>query len=97
MLGPLYHHSTILSALVSLNFGVPTKLEASELSKGLVLGRDENIHIRITPLGDVGSYNPPPLRGPTSLSAHFRIETGSDTKMSHPGPGPPHLGPALPP
>ena len=38
---------------------------ASELLKGLVLGRYENIHIRLTgstPLGDVGSYNPPPLR-----------------------------------
>ena len=31
------------------------------LPKGLALGRDENIHIRITPLGDVGSHNPPPL------------------------------------
>ena len=34
-------------------------LEASELPKGLVLGRDENIHIRLTgstPLNDVGSY-----------------------------------------
>ena len=33
--------------------------EASELPKGLVLGRDENIHIRLTrstPLDDVGSY-----------------------------------------
>ena len=30
--------------------------EASELPKGLVLGRDGNIHIRITPLGDVGSH-----------------------------------------
>ena len=45
----------------SLNFGVPTEPEASELPKGLVLGRDGNIHIRITPLGDVGSHNPPPL------------------------------------
>ena len=38
--------------------------EASELPKGLSLGRDENIHIRLTgstPLGHVGSYNPPPL------------------------------------
>ena len=38
--------------------------EASELPKSLVLGRDENIHIRLTrstPLGDVGSYNPPHL------------------------------------
>ena len=34
--------------------------EASELPKGLLLGRDENIHLRLTgstPLGDVGSYN----------------------------------------
>ena len=31
--------------------------EASELPKGLVLGRDENIHIRITPMGDVGSHS----------------------------------------
>ena len=33
--------------------------KASDLPKGLVLGRDENIHIRLTrsiPLGDVGSY-----------------------------------------
>ncbi|KAM1556858.1 hypothetical protein ACFX10_040344 [Malus domestica] len=47
-----------------LNFGVPMEPEASELPRGLVLGRDENIHIRFTgstPLGDVGSYNPPPL------------------------------------
>ncbi|RXH74022.1 hypothetical protein DVH24_016844 [Malus domestica] len=36
----------------SLNFGVPTELEASELPKGLVLGRDGNIHLRIAPLGD---------------------------------------------
>ncbi|CAN6567634.1 unnamed protein product [Malus baccata var. baccata] len=42
----------------SLNFEVPTEPEASELPKGLVLGRDENIHLRITPLGDVGCYNP---------------------------------------
>ena len=34
--------------------------EVSELPKGLVLGRDENIHIRLTrstSLGNVGSYN----------------------------------------
>ena len=33
--------------------------EASELPKGLVLGRDGNIHIRLTwstPLSDAGSY-----------------------------------------
>ncbi|CAN6559427.1 unnamed protein product [Malus baccata var. baccata] len=44
----------------SLNFGVPMEPKASELPKGLVLGRDGNIHIRLTrstPLGDVGSYN----------------------------------------
>ncbi|KAM1062504.1 hypothetical protein ACFX2H_026648 [Malus domestica] len=41
------------------------ELEASELPKSIVLGRDENIHIRLTgssPLGDVGSYNSSPLR-----------------------------------
>ena len=54
------HHGIAL-VRYSLNFGVLTEPEASELPKGLVLGRDENIHIRITPLGDVGSYNPPPL------------------------------------
>ena len=44
----------------SLNFRVPTEPEANDLPKGLVLGRDENIHIRLTwstPLGDVGSYS----------------------------------------
>ena len=30
--------------------------EASDLPKSLALGRDENIHIRITPPGDVGSH-----------------------------------------
>ncbi|CAN6711239.1 unnamed protein product [Malus baccata var. baccata] len=49
------HHGSAL-ATFSLNFGVPTELEASELPKGLVLGRDENIHLRITPLGDVGCH-----------------------------------------
>ncbi|CAN6586140.1 unnamed protein product [Malus baccata var. baccata] len=48
-------------ASFSLNFGVPTKPEANELPKSLVLGKDGNIHLRITPLGDVGCYNPPPL------------------------------------
>ena len=54
------HHGSAL-ARYSLNFGVPMEPEASELPKGLVLGRDENLHIRITPLGDVGSHNPLPL------------------------------------
>ncbi|RXH96416.1 hypothetical protein DVH24_008920, partial [Malus domestica] len=49
------HHRSAL-ATFSLNFGVPTEPEASELPKDLVLGRDGNIHIRITPLGDTGSY-----------------------------------------
>ncbi|CAN6684804.1 unnamed protein product [Malus baccata var. baccata] len=38
--------------------------KVSEFPKGLVLGKDGNIHIRLTrfiPLGDVGCYNPPPL------------------------------------
>ncbi|CAN6551072.1 unnamed protein product [Malus baccata var. baccata] len=35
---------------------IPMEPEATELPKSLVLGRDENIHIRITPLGDVGCY-----------------------------------------
>ncbi|CAN6692588.1 unnamed protein product [Malus baccata var. baccata] len=44
----------------SLNFGVPMEPEASEFPKGLVLGRDENINIRLTgstPLGDVACHN----------------------------------------
>ena len=41
------HHGNTLGRY-SLNFGVPTEPEASELPKGLVLGRDGNIHIRLT-------------------------------------------------
>ncbi|KAM1271387.1 hypothetical protein ACFX2J_032211 [Malus domestica] len=48
-------------ASFSLIFGVPTELEANELPKSFVLGRDGNIHIRIIPLGDVGCHNQPPL------------------------------------
>ncbi|RXH89079.1 hypothetical protein DVH24_006057 [Malus domestica] len=58
------HPSWDCSRANSLNFGVPMEPEASELPKGLVLGKDGNIHIRLTgstPLGDVGCYNPPPL------------------------------------
>ena len=33
---------------MEINFRVPTKPETSELPKGLVLGRDGNIHIRLT-------------------------------------------------
>ncbi|RXI09433.1 hypothetical protein DVH24_034050 [Malus domestica] len=47
------------SRVNSLNFGVPMEPEASELPKGLVLGRDGNIHIKLTgstPLDDVGYY-----------------------------------------
>ncbi|RXI03142.1 hypothetical protein DVH24_003794 [Malus domestica] len=44
-------------ATFSLNFGVPTESEDSELPKGLVLDMDVNIHLRITPMGDVGCYN----------------------------------------
>ncbi|KAM2022092.1 hypothetical protein ACFX16_044032 [Malus domestica] len=57
--------------------------EASELPKGLVLGRDGNIHLRITSLGDVGCHNPPPL-GPDVLVGTPRPRLGSDTKLSHP-------------
>ncbi|KAM2981053.1 hypothetical protein FF2_012405 [Malus domestica] len=48
----------------SLNFEVLIEPEVNELPKGLMLGRDKNIHIRFTetaPLGYVGCYNPPPL------------------------------------
>ncbi|RXH68325.1 hypothetical protein DVH24_030658 [Malus domestica] len=55
------NHGSVL-ATFSLNFRVPTEPKASELPKGIVLGRDGNIHLRITPLGDVGCHNPPPLR-----------------------------------
>ncbi|RXH90526.1 hypothetical protein DVH24_035290, partial [Malus domestica] len=44
----------------SLNFRVPMEPEASELPKCLVLGRDENIHIRLTkstPLDDYFTFN----------------------------------------
>ncbi|RXH90657.1 hypothetical protein DVH24_035421 [Malus domestica] len=64
---PVGHLSWDCSRTNSLNFGVPMEHEANELPKGLMLGRDGNIHIRLrgsTPLGDVGCYNPPPLRGP---------------------------------
>ncbi|RXH74468.1 hypothetical protein DVH24_029189 [Malus domestica] len=54
------HHEIALASFL-LNFGVPTEPEASELPKCLVLGRDENIHLRITPLGNVGCHNPPTL------------------------------------
>ncbi|RXH87654.1 hypothetical protein DVH24_034554 [Malus domestica] len=50
------HHKSAL-ATFSLNFEVPTEPEANELPKGIVLGRDENIHLRITPLGDVECYS----------------------------------------
>ncbi|CAN6578636.1 unnamed protein product [Malus baccata var. baccata] len=57
-------HHEIALAPFSLNFGVSTEPEASELSKGLVLGRDENIHLRITFLGDVRCYRFPKLLEP---------------------------------
>ncbi|RXH72593.1 hypothetical protein DVH24_012277 [Malus domestica] len=58
-LGPFHHRSTILSALgLPLPHGFSFyEPETSELLKGLVLDRDENIHIMITSLGDVGCYN----------------------------------------
>ncbi|RXH93507.1 hypothetical protein DVH24_014083 [Malus domestica] len=56
---PLGHPSWDCSRVNSLNFEVPTEPKPSEFPKGLVLGRYENIHIRLTRsslLGDVGSY-----------------------------------------
>ncbi|RXH92971.1 hypothetical protein DVH24_011995 [Malus domestica] len=53
-------HTESVLASFSLNFEVLMELEANELLKGLVLGKDKNIHLRITPLSDVGCYNPPP-------------------------------------
>ena len=49
------HHRSAL-ARYSLNFGVSMEPEVSELPKSLALGKDENIHIKITLLGDVGSH-----------------------------------------
>ncbi|CAN6707170.1 unnamed protein product [Malus baccata var. baccata] len=47
------------------------------LPKGLVLGKDGNIHIRLrgsTPLGDVGCYNPPILGArPSSCKVNPRM------------------------
>ncbi|RXH86887.1 hypothetical protein DVH24_022160 [Malus domestica] len=57
---PVSHPSWECSHANSLNFGVSMEPETSELPKGLVLGRDENIHIRLTRsslLNDVRSYN----------------------------------------
>ncbi|RXI05792.1 hypothetical protein DVH24_017834 [Malus domestica] len=42
------HPSWDCSRKNSLNFGIPMEPEASELPKCLVLGIDENIHIRLT-------------------------------------------------
>ncbi|CAN6552269.1 unnamed protein product [Malus baccata var. baccata] len=58
------HPSWDYSRANSLNFEVPMEPEANELPKGLVLGKDGNIYIRLTgstPLGDIGCYNPPLL------------------------------------
>ncbi|RXI06514.1 hypothetical protein DVH24_025650 [Malus domestica] len=57
------HPSWDCSRANSLNFRVSMEPEANELPKDLVLGRDENIHVRLTessPLGDVGSYTVTP-------------------------------------
>ncbi|RXI09469.1 hypothetical protein DVH24_034086, partial [Malus domestica] len=60
---PVGHPSWDYSHANSLNFEVPMEPEASELIKGLMLGKDGHVHIRhITPylLIDMGCYNPPP-------------------------------------
>ncbi|CAN6544205.1 unnamed protein product [Malus baccata var. baccata] len=54
---PVGHPSWDCSCANSFNFEIPMEPEASELPKGLALGRDENIHIRLKgfiPLGDMG-------------------------------------------
>ncbi|RXH70118.1 hypothetical protein DVH24_007374 [Malus domestica] len=75
-----------VSALTSfsLNFGVPTEPEANELPKCLVLGRDENIHLRITPLGNLGCYNPPPLGARRPRQHTSRLALISFVKMGDP-------------
>ncbi|RXH71086.1 hypothetical protein DVH24_015708 [Malus domestica] len=53
------HSSWVCFRANSLNFEVLMEPEASNLSKGIVLGGDENIHIKLTgftPLGEVGGY-----------------------------------------
>ncbi|RXH74548.1 hypothetical protein DVH24_029269 [Malus domestica] len=73
---PVGHPSLDFSRANLLNFEVLMKPEANELPKGLVLGRDKNIHIRhrgSTPLGDVRCYNPSPLRGPTRHTLSLRL------------------------
>ncbi|RXI09212.1 hypothetical protein DVH24_023373 [Malus domestica] len=69
---PIGHPSLYCSRANTLNFEVPMEFEAREFPKGLMLGRDENIHKRLTgpiPLGDVGFYNPPSL-GARRLCRH---------------------------
>ncbi|CAN6684699.1 unnamed protein product [Malus baccata var. baccata] len=56
-----------------LNFGVPMEPEVSELPKGLVLGRDENIHIRLIgsiPLDDMRCYKTLALSAPCLANFH---------------------------
>ncbi|RXH71738.1 hypothetical protein DVH24_025239 [Malus domestica] len=45
---PVGHPSWDCSRVNSLNFAVLMESEANELPKGLVRGRDGNIHIRLT-------------------------------------------------
>ncbi|CAN6716001.1 unnamed protein product [Malus baccata var. baccata] len=59
-------------AFFSLNFRVPTELGASDLPKSLVLGRDGNIHLRITLLGDWVTH---PGSALASFSLNFEVPT----------------------
>ncbi|TQD97610.1 hypothetical protein C1H46_016784 [Malus baccata] len=75
--------------------------EANEFPKGPVLGRDGNLHIRLTrstPLGNVRCYNPSPL-GARRPRQHTRTtrQSGSDTILSHPRLGPHHIPGSTPP
>ncbi|RXH80688.1 hypothetical protein DVH24_004602 [Malus domestica] len=65
------HPGSVL-AFFSLNFRVTMEPGASELLKGLVLGRDGNIHLRITLLGDWVTHLGSAL---ASFSLNFEVLT----------------------
>ncbi|BBG92768.1 cyclic nucleotide gated channel 1 [Prunus dulcis] len=78
------HPSWIAPASNSLNFGVLTNPKPVSSQKALPR------HITPLRLVDVGSHNLPPLRirRPRRHTRTTR-QSGSDTKLSHPGPAPP--------
>ncbi|RXH98124.1 hypothetical protein DVH24_010449 [Malus domestica] len=67
------HPSWDCSQANSLNFRVPMEPEVSELPKCLVLGRDENLHIRLIrsiPLDDMRCYKTLALIAPCLANFH---------------------------